>query len=189
LLNTKDELPNGDHQNYLIYTGNLYPHKNVQIIFKALKKIPEIKLKIICARSFFSQKVQQQINRLNLKNQVELLGYLDDRQFKDVYKEAIALVHPSLMEGFSLTGLEAMALNCPVISSDASCLPEIYGNSVLYFDPTNHNSLTKKINQLKNNPQLRQKLIKLGHQQLKKYSWVKTAKKTMGVYQKTLVNN
>lgn len=186
LLNTKDETANNTHKNYLIYTGNLYPHKNVQIIFKALKKIPEVKLKIICARSFFSQKVQQQINRLHLQNQVELLGYLDDRQFKDVYKEAIALVHPSLMEGFSLTGLEAMALNCPVISSDSSCLPEIYGHSVLYFDPTNPKSLIEKINQLKDDSQLRQKLIKLGHQQVKKYSWVKTAKQTMSVYQNCL---
>ena len=117
---------------------------------------------------------------------IGLIGYLDDQQFKTVYKNALALIHPSLMEGFSLTGLEAMALNCPVVSSNSSCLPEIYGNSVLYFDPNNSDELVQKINQLKNNSEIRQKLINLGHQQIKKYSWNKTAKETMAVYKKLL---
>lgn len=174
--------------NYIVYTGNLYPHKNIIVVLKALQKLPDIKLKIICARDFFSEKLAEQINHLKIKNQVEFLGYLDDQQFKEIYQQALALVHPSLMEGFSLTGLEAMALNCPVISSNSSCLPEIYGDSVLYFDPQNPDDLVKKINQLKNNFELRQKLIDLGHQQLKKYSWDKTAEQTMVVYKNNLKN-
>ncbi|HPT65950.1 MAG TPA: glycosyltransferase family 1 protein [Candidatus Woesebacteria bacterium] len=173
-------------QNYIIYTGNLYTHKNIKVILEALKGLPNISLKIICARSFFSEKLKDKIVEMGLKKQVEFLGYLDDKQFKDIYQKALALVHPSLMEGFSLTGLEAMALNCPVISSNASCLPEIYDDSVLYFDPNSAPDLVQKINQLKNNPELRQKLIKLGQQQLKKYSWSKTAKLTMAVYKKLL---
>ncbi len=172
--------------NYIIYTGNLYPHKNIIVVLKALQKLPNIKLKIICARNFFSEKLSKQINHLKIKDQVEFLGYLDDQQFKEVYQQALALVHPSLMEGFSLTGLEAMALNCPVISSNSSCLPEIYGDSVLYFDPQNSSDLVEKINQLKDNLDLRQKLIDLGHQQLKKYSWNKTAEQTITVYKKIL---
>jgi len=172
--------------NYIIYTGNLYPHKNIIVVLKALQKLPDIKLKIICARDFFSEKLSKHINHLQIKNQVEFLGYLDDQQFKEIYQQALALVHPSLMEGFSLTGLEAMALNCPVISSNSSCLPEIYGASVLYFDPQNSDDLVKKINQLKDNLDLRQKLIDLGHQQLKKYSWNKTAEQSMAVYKNLL---
>ncbi|MFA7676261.1 MAG: glycosyltransferase, partial [Candidatus Shapirobacteria bacterium] len=64
--------------------------------------------------------------------------------------------------------------------------PEIYNHSVLYFDPNDSNDLVKKIKQLINNPDLRQKLIKLGQQQLKKYSWTKTAKQTMAVYKNCL---
>ncbi|MDD4027184.1 MAG: glycosyltransferase family 1 protein [Candidatus Shapirobacteria bacterium] len=172
--------------NYIIYTGNLYTHKNIKVVLKALKDLPKLKLKIICARSFFSDKLKTQISHMGLKKQVEFLGYLDDKEFKNVYQQALALVHPSLMEGFSLTGLEAMALNCPVISSNSSCLPEIYNHSVLYFDPNDSNDLVKKIKQLINNPDLRQKLIKLGQQQLKKYSWTKTAKQTMAVYKNCL---
>ena len=186
LINTKNETIIKTPKKYLVYTGNLYPHKNIIIVLKALQKLPDIKLKIICARDFFSEKLSKQINRLKLKKQIEFLGYLDDQQFKNVYQNALALVHPSLMEGFSLTGLEAMALNCPVISSNSSCLPEIYGNSVLYFDPNNPDELIQKINQLKDDQKLRQKLIDLGHQQIKKYSWDKTAKETMAIYEKLL---
>ena len=185
LVNNQNDLVKTP-QNYIIYTGNLYTHKNIKVILDALKDLPNISLKIICARSFFSEKLKDKIAQMGLKKQVEFLGYLDDKEFKNVYKEALALVHPSLMEGFSLTGLEAMALNCPVISSNTSCLPEIYNDSVLYFDPESGPDLVQKINQLKDNPELRQKLIKLGQQQLKKYSWTKTAKQTMSVYKNIL---
>ena len=173
-------------ENYIIYTGNLYTHKNIKVILEALEYLPGINLKIICARSFFSEKLKKELAHSKIKDQVEFLGYLDDQQFKNVYAQALALVHPSLMEGFSLTGLEAMALNCPVISSDASCLPEIYGQSVLYFDPHSSSDLVKKINQLKNDLELRRKLISLGHQQVNKYSWDKTAKQTLQVYETCL---
>jgi glycosyltransferase involved in cell wall biosynthesis len=173
-------------QNYIVYTGNLYPHKNLSVLLQALKLLPDIKLKIISARNFFTDKLQSQIKSLNLQSQVEFLGYLTDAEFSQVYSHALALVHPSLMEGFSLTGLEAMALNCPVISSNASCLPEVYGQSVLYFDPFKPMDLVDQIKKLQASNALRQKLIKLGQLQVAKYSWTKTAQKTMAVYEQLL---
>lgn len=173
-------------QNYIIYTGNLYPHKNYLIIFKALKNFPKLKLKIICARSVFQERAKKMSSLMGISSQVEFLGYLEDKDFKNVYKNALALVHPSFMEGFSLTGLEAMSLNCPVISSNASCLPEIYGNSVLYFDPNKSKQLTNQLKKLQNSTKLRANLIKRGHLQVSKYSWTKTANLTMDFYKKTL---
>lgn len=171
---------------YIIYTGNLYPHKNADILIEALIKLPFLHLKIICARNYFTDKLKKIIKKNKVTNRVHFLGYIPDSEFKKIYSKALALVHPSLMEGFSLTGLEAMALNCPVISSNYSCLPEIYQNSVLYFDPRNVNDLVKQINKLYNSPKLRQKMIKLGHQQVKKYSWEKTAKETFSIYKEIL---
>jgi len=173
-------------QNYIIYTGNLYPHKNFPIILKALKKLPDIKLKVICARNIFQQRALKLAKKYKISSQVKFLGYLKDKQFKKIYQHALALVHPSLMEGFSLTGLEAMGLNCPVISSNSSCLPEVYQNSVLYFDPNNSDQLVNQIKKLSNNPKLRNNLIKKGHIQIKKYSWNKTAQKTANFYQQVL---
>ena len=172
--------------NYIIYTGNLYPHKNIEIILKSLKKIPNLKLKIICARNSFTKRIEKLVQKYQIKDQVEFLGYLPDAKFKKTYNQALALVHPSFMEGFSLTGLEAMALSCPVISSNSSCLPEIYQKSVLYFDPEQPRQLISQIKKLRNNPKLRQKLIQLGHLQVTKYSWKQTAKQTFNVYQKNI---
>jgi glycosyltransferase involved in cell wall biosynthesis len=173
-------------ENYILYTGNLYPHKNIIIILKALKHLPSLKLKIISARDVFYDRIKKIVAKMNLENQVEFLGYVPDQHFFKLYHLALALIHPSFMEGFSLTGLEAMSLSCPVISSNSSCLPEIYGDSVLYFNPKDEQNLVSQIQTLQNNPTLRQKLINLGHKQVKKYSWQKTAQLTFSVYEKTL---
>lgn len=174
---------------YLIYTGNLYPHKNIEVIFKALKKLPSLHLKIICARPIFLEKINQKIKNYHLEKQVEFLGYLPDHEFSSLYRQALALVHPSFLEGFSLTGLEAMALNCPVIAARSSCLPEIYGDFVLYFNPKSGRDLYRQIKKLQRSSTLRQKLISLGKAQIKKYSWHKTATESLEFYQKILNEN
>jgi glycosyltransferase involved in cell wall biosynthesis len=173
-------------KNYILYTGNLYPHKNIKVIFEALQQLPGINLKIICARDLFAVRSQILANELKVKKQVEFLGYIPDSDFKKLYSQAIALIHPALLEGFSLTGLEAMALNCPVISSTSSCLPEIYQESVLYFDPYSPEDLVSKISKLYNNDQLRQSLIKKGRDQILKYSWNNTASLTLNYYLRIL---
>jgi glycosyltransferase involved in cell wall biosynthesis len=181
-----NQKPIENPKNYILYTGNLYPHKNVKIILEALKELPDLRLKVICARNFFTDKLMITVKDMGLNKQVEFLGYVTDEEFKTIYSEALALVHPSFMEGFSLTGLEAMALNCPVISSNSSCLPEIYQKSVLYFDPNKKEELVSQIKKLMTDKNLRKKMIDLGHQQLKKYSWSKTASETLKVYQNRL---
>ena len=167
---------------YILYTGNLYPHKNISVVLKAMESLPDLKLKIICARSLFQERLQKNTN----PNQIEFLGYVDDKDFPRLYSQALALVHPSLIEGFSLTGLEAMALGCPVISSNTSCLPEIYQDSVLYFDPKKPSALVDQIKKLQLDPTLRQQLIDKGDKQVKKYSWLKTARETLNVYSQTI---
>lgn len=180
-LSTINDPQSTKPQQYIIYTGNLYPHKNIKVIIDALKYLPDIKLKIIGARDYFLNKFKEQYKN---NPQIEFLGYIPDDEFQKLYSNALCLVHPSLMEGFSLTGLEAMALNCPVVSSNLSCLPEIYGDSVLYFDPHNPLDLSKKIKSL--TPEIRQNLINKGQQQIKLYSWSNTAKQTLDFYEKIL---
>lgn len=169
-------------QNYLVYTGNLYPHKNIKIVLESLKYLPNIKLKIICARDIFASRLKKLVIKMKLERQIDFLGYIPDSKFKNIYSHAIALVHPALLEGFSLTGLEAMALNCPVISSTSSCLPEIYQNSVLYFDAHDPIKLASQISKLIDNPQFRLSLINRGTAQVQKYSWINTANLTINFY-------
>lgn len=186
LLKSSAKNPVSSVSNYLLYTGNLYPHKNIKVIFEALKSLPNLTLKIICARDIFSRKSFELAKKIGIEKRVEFLGHVPDKEFGEIYSHALALVHPALVEGFSLTGLEAMALNCPVITSNATCMPEVYGESVLYFEPNHVDELVSQIKVLQNNPKVRQRLVKLGAVQVAKYSWTKTASETLKFYEQIL---
>lgn len=162
----------------IVYTGNLYPHKNIPILISAVERL-KINLKIICARSVFEK-------RLPISKYVEYLGRLTDQEMIEVYKKSQVFVFPSLIEGFGLPGLEAMSIGLPVIAANASCLPEIYGDAALYFDPYDVDDLVSKIKLIINDQKLRQILIAKGHLQVKKYSWAKMAKQTWEIYQNVL---
>ncbi len=164
---------------FLVYTGNLYPHKNIPLLIKAVEKL-KINLKVICARSVFA-------SRLPESKYVEYLGRISDEDMKKVYKDATAFVFPSLIEGFGLPGLEAMAVGLPVIAARASCLPEIYEEAALYFDPYDVNDLISKIKRILSDEDLRKDLIRKGLIQVKKYSWSKMAKQTWEIYQNVLL--
>lgn len=173
-------------QKYFLYTGNLYPHKNVTIILRILKQFPDFKLKIICSRSIFTSRIIVMAKKYQVDSQVEFLGYVPDKKFLNLYQHAFCLIHPALMEGFSLTGLEAMALHCPVVSSNASCMPEIYRQNVLYFDPTKPDDLAAQVKKIQEHPSLRLKLINQGLKLIKLYSWKKTASQTLTLYQQLI---
>jgi glycosyltransferase involved in cell wall biosynthesis len=91
-----------------------------------------------------------------------------------------------LSEGFSITGLEAMLVRAPVVSSNATCLPEVYGDAVWYFNPLDVYDMASSINEVLTNPELRNKLIRAGREQVKKYSWQHMAEQTLSVYEAVL---
>jgi glycosyltransferase involved in cell wall biosynthesis len=86
------------------------------------------------------------------------------------------------MEGFGLPGLEAMGHGTPVVSSDMGSLPEVYGDAAHYFDPSDTTDMARVIDEVIENEQLRHELIAKGHEQFKKYSWLRTAKQTHQIY-------
>jgi len=172
---------------YVFYVGNIYPHKNLEVLFQAIKKLQgKIKLAIVCARSVFESRAKDQIKNLNLENDVFFLGRVTDSQLNYLYKNALAFVFPSLIEGFGLPGLEAMSTGTPVIAARASCLPEVYGQSALYFDPHNSEELAKLILKIQKDVTLRNNLIKRGLGQVKNYSWDKMSQQTWKIYQRAL---
>lgn len=171
---------------YIIYVGNLYPHKNIPVLVAAVeslnKNLPagrQVNLAIVCARSVFE-------SRLPKSQYIHYLGRLSDSDLIKAYKNSLAFVTPSLIEGFGLPGLEAMASSTPVIAANASCLPEIYGDAALYFDPHSPQDLVEKIQNLFNNPKLKQKLITNSKKQVARYSWAKMASQTWQIYQSVL---
>lgn len=165
---------------FVIYTGNLYPHKNVDILVSAVRQFNathehHLELAVVCARSAFQEK-------LTADDTVKPLGFVPDADLSLIYSQALALVHPSLIEGFGLTGLEAMAAGLPVISSDATCLPEIYDDAALYFDPKDVADLVEKIDWITSDHSLVKNLIEKGFLRAKHFSWYKMAKETLAVY-------
>ncbi len=172
---------------FVIYTGNLYPHKNVDRLLDAIIAINtthkrKLNLAIVCARSVFWQRMEKKIKDKGASSYIKLLGYVDDEGLSKLYPLAKALVHPSKMEGFGLTGLEAMKLGLPVISSTSDPLPEVYEDSCLYFNPDSTTDLVSKINLLLDSPKLANSLSKKGYLQVKKYSWKRAAVQTLKLY-------
>lgn len=186
---------------YLLYIGNAYPHKNLERLLRAFKilisNIPalpagrqhptsNIQLVLVGKGDFFYQHLKKVARELGLSEQIIFTGPIRNDDLKEVYKKAIAYIAPALMEGFGLPGLEAMANGCPVVSSKAGPLPEIYGEAALYFDPENTEEMAEKIKTVIENDGLRKELREKGFNQVKKYSWQRCAEETLEVYRSVI---
>ncbi|MGC9048987.1 MAG: glycosyltransferase family 4 protein [Patescibacteria group bacterium] len=182
---------------FLLYIGNAYPHKNLERLLSAFKLVLSsirypasgIQLVLVGKIDYFYKRLQKLAKELKIEDKVIFTGSVSDEELVNLYQNALAYISPSLMEGFGLPGLEAMAQGCPVISSNAGPLPEIYGQAALYFNPNDINEMAEKIKEIIAKPDLREKLKKLGLEQVKKFSWTKCAEKTLEVYQLILKNN
>lgn len=113
-----------------------------------------------------------------LKNpQIKTLGRVSDEELIKYYSNALAFLFPSLYEGFGIPPLEAQVCGCPAICADASCLPEIFGNSVLYCNPYVVDSLVNAMNKIAYNKDLRIKMVNDGMKNVDRYSWQDSALK------------
>jgi glycosyltransferase involved in cell wall biosynthesis len=173
---------------FVIYTGNLYPHKNMTRLAQAIKRVNQEKkvfLVVACAKSIFWQRFKKEIDSQGIGHRIILAGFVPDKELVALYQLAKAFVFPSLLEGFGLPGLEAMAAGLPVISSKASCLPEIYGEAALYFNPKISKDISEKIILVLKDSRLRKKLIQAGEKRVKGFSWQKMAQETLKIYEKS----
>jgi len=171
---------------YLLYVGNAYPHKNLTKLLAALKTIAaaeNIYLVLVGKKDYFYQALEKTVKNLGLEDRAIFLGQVSDNDLPGLYQNALAYVFPSLMEGFGLPGLEAMIYNCPILSSNAGSLPEIYGPAALYFNPDDVTAIARTIKMILHDPAQQEKLKKLGQEQIKKYSWDKCAQETIDIYE------
>lgn len=177
------------NKQFLLYVGRAQPHKNLRNLVESFalvqQKHPELVLVLAGKIDLAYQEIINLVDQKSI-NSVVFLGFVDDSQLKWLYQNAECYVLPSLSEGFGLPGLEAMVHGCPLVSSNATCLPEIYGKGALYFNPTDVQDMADKINTVLDDKKLRDQLIKAGYAQSKKYSWSKMAKETLDVYKQVL---
>lgn len=180
----KDTVKQATEAPYVLYVGNLYPHKNVERLVQSIKQMPTT-LVVVCGRSIFQDKFRSFLEKEKVSN-VVVLGHVSDSELTLLYKHAEAFVFPTLSEGFGLPGLEAMQSDCPVVCSAIPVLEEVYGDAALYFDPNDTRDMTEKIKEIVENKKLRQRLVNHGKKQVKKYSWRAMGQKTLAVYQEVL---
>ena len=174
---------------FIMYVGQQPDYKNIRRLGDAhqllLKTYPDLGL-VLVGKMADDVKANKAYFVKNKYKNIHFTDFVPDSQRDWLLKNTQAYVFPSLMEGFGLPGLEAMTVGTPVVSSNASCLPEVYGDAVEYFTPTDTQNMADAIEKVISNENLQAKLVKAGHEQVKKYSWLTTAKQTHDIYQKAL---
>jgi glycosyltransferase involved in cell wall biosynthesis len=174
---------------FLMYVGRSLPHKNLERLmdaFKLLKeKHPDLKLVLVGKKDHLMER-HLEYAKANSISDILATGYVSEGQLKWLYENTACYCFPSLSEGFGLPSLEAMIHGAPVASSNVTCLPEVNGDAVHYFNPKDVSDMATKINEVLTDDALRQELIKRGYKQVKKYSWERMAQQTLEVYKKAL---
>jgi glycosyltransferase involved in cell wall biosynthesis len=183
------ELP---FKQFIMYVGQQSDYKNIRRLGAAhqrlIRKYPDLGLVLVGSKNDSALMNEDFFTDKNYKN-IIFTGFLPDAQLNWLYEHADAYVFPSLMEGFGLPGLEAMGHGTPVVSSNATCLPEIYGDAAHYFDPNDTTDMARAIDEVIEDKDLKNTLVEEGHKQFKKYSWHKTAKQTHQIYMGALAEN
>lgn len=169
-------------EEYLLYVGNAYPHKNLERLIAAFSQIGNhyLKLVLVGQEDFFYKRLKKESKSSN----VIFYGIADEEELISLYRNATVYVIPSLMEGFGLTGLEAMANKCLVLASDIPVHREIYRNAAIYFNPQDSTELKELIDKVYSNLEIyREKKIALGLKRSKEFSWDKMARETLKIYE------
>ena len=174
---------------FIMYVGRPMPHKNLERLIKAFsiarQTSPELKLVLVGKKDILYEKLQQFAQAYGPEN-IIFTDFVSEGQLRWLYENCEAYIFPSLSEGFGLPPLEAMAHGAPVLSSNTTCLPEIYGEAADYFDPLDEKSIAKAINDLLHNKQRREELVSLGKSKFGQYSWDRMAQETLEVYKEVL---
>jgi glycosyltransferase involved in cell wall biosynthesis len=168
---------------YLMYVGNAFPYKNLKQSIKALQLMdrPDLYLVFVGKHDFFYEELVKYVDDNQIKN-VIFTGFVSDEELAWLYQHALLYVFASLSEGFGLPPLEAMLYGLPVASSNATCLPEVYGDAAEYFDPKDAGNIATVLSGLIDNPKRRKELSQKGYEQVAKYSWKKMAEETLAIY-------
>lgn len=175
---------------YLLYVGTLHPRKNLVRLIEAFAmalaavSLPHPKLVIAGGKGWLYQEIFAKVEMLGLAGQVIFPGYIAERLKPALLSGATAYLFPSLYEGFGLPVLEAMACGTPVLTSQASSLPEVAGDAALLINPQEPAEIAQGIIQLMTQADLRRQLVERGFHQIQKFSWAKAATQLLEVVEK-----
>jgi len=171
-----------EDDSFFIYVGNFYPHKNVERLIKAFARIKErMKLILIGPADFFSTYLLRLINELGQKDRILFFHNPKREELVYFYKNALALVHPSLSEGFGLPIIEASYFKTPIIASDIDVFKELLKDKYISFNPLDEDDMQKKMEFF-----LERKLKIHSAHILDKFSFEKMTEETFSLYKSSL---
>ncbi len=177
------------NQKFIMYVGRPLPAKNLRRLVRTYSDLqlthPQLKLVLVGKLDSNYQLLKNYVRRQEISG-VIFTDFVSEGQLRWLYEHAQAYVFPSLSEGFGLPGLEALAHGTALVSSRATCLPEIYKDAALYFDPMSTTDMTEKIKHVLENKELATKLRQKGPKLAAEYSWQRMAQKTLEVYEAAL---
>jgi glycosyltransferase involved in cell wall biosynthesis len=178
---------------FLLYAGNIRRHKNIPRLVEAFAVVREelashpvyrdLRLVIIGDNISQFPAVRQAVIRTRAEHVVRFLGFVPFETLRYFYQSAAAFVFPSRYEGFGLPPLEAMACGAPVVTSNVSSLPEVVGDAAILVNPENVFDIVRGIREVLLDDELRATLIRKGREQAARFSWSRTARQVLEIYE------
>ena len=172
---------------YVLAVGNRYPHKNLETLIQAFvpvfAKHTSASLVLAGRHDVFTHRLMKLIDKLGLPDHaVRFVDLPADDELGALYRHASLLAFPSRIEGFGIPPLEAMHVGTPVMSSDASCLPEILGDAATFVDPDDDVKMAEVMLTALENPASLKGQVERGHERVKNFRWDTVAKQTLETY-------
>lgn len=186
---------------YLFFVGSLRPHKNLATLINAYNKLRDRTNKtdgssemngmvptLAIAGAEYGDALAELRGQVRkpYRDDVQFLGRVDDDALARLYAHATAFVYPSLYEGFGLPPLEAMGYGTPVVASDRTSVPEVVGDAGITVDPTDVGALADALERVLSSEEVRECLRERGRQRFQEFSWERTARETLAMYEKLL---
>ena len=175
---------------YILFVGSLEARKNLPRLLEAyallLQALPGWKLVLVGARKWKASPIFAAVERLRLEPHVVFTGFVAEEDLPALYTGASLFAFPSLYEGFGLPVLEAMACGTPVVTSHSSALPEVAGDAALLVDPADATAMATAMQLILAEPGLASEMRARGLQQASLFSWERTARETLAVYEHVL---
>jgi glycosyltransferase involved in cell wall biosynthesis len=157
---------------FVLVVASHAPHKNIDSVTAAAPTLHRQGMRVVLAGSrptgVFTQATVD-------RGHVTVLGRISDGAMKALYQRALCLVFPSSYEGFGIPPLEAMSLGCPVVAAKAAAIPEVCGDSALFFEPLDREGMIRLALTLRSDPQLRSRLIERGRVHAAGFQWQRSA--------------
>lgn len=169
-------------EKYILAVSSLHYQKNFHSLIEALDGLGDENIKL-----FLVGEINKNFTNLNLlekiKNNTNIIftGRINDKELARLYSSAVCFVFPSFYEGFGIPPLEAQSCGCPVVCSNAASLPEIYGDSVVYFNPHDVEDMRNKIQTVLSDENLQNELRIKGFENIKRFSWERSAQQIIEI--------